>query len=114
MDEPTMKVIQAELTVLEALQAAWKDLAPQVLGDVLGRSFNEDGDLINRHQGKNHTTVTSGNWGISNDPVQGYYMIHPDKKRGNWEDTYLDMMVALIPEGAVVNESFTPTPSEVL
>ncbi len=107
-----MKVIQAELSVLEALQAAWKDLAPQVLGDVLGRSFNEDGDLINRHQGKDYSTVTSSNWTILNDPVQGYYMIHPDKKRGNWEDPYLDMMVALIPEEAVVNESFTPTPSE--
>jgi hypothetical protein len=107
-----MKAIQADLPVLEALQAAWKGLAPQVLGDILGRSFNENGDLINRHQGKDYTTVTSSNWTILNDPVQGYYMIHPDKKRGNWEDPYLNMMVALIPEEAVVNENFTPTSTE--
>ena len=104
-----MKVIQADLATLEALELEWKNLAPDFLGEGFNRQFDENGDLINQYQGKNYNTVTFSKWGILEDSVQGHYMIHPDKKRGVWRDSCLDAMTSLIPVEAIINENFTPT-----
>ena len=113
------KIIADTEENLNSLMNTWKTVTAPAALIPLGREFTvasefeSGGNLINLHRGKNYTTTTD-QWDIvKTDPVVGTYIMHPDKKRGNWEDQCIDIMIAEIPETATVIDNFTPSEEEI-
>ena len=80
---------------INSLLVDYKSYAATALSG-LGRTITEDGNLVNRNKGKNHSTTTDRYDVIHEDVAQDiYYIMHPDAKP-QWEEQYRDGLKAIL------------------
>ena len=103
-----MKVIKGTQEELQNLADSFDTLARTILSG-MGRTIDEDGNLVNLKGGVDCSTVTNTFAQPVEDSAQGWYLQHPDKMRGRWTDEYIDSLVSLIQNNLEIVEGFAPT-----
>lgn len=101
-----MKIIKfPDRNSAKQLKQEWHDyLKPLFKAD--GRKFKKDGELFNRHLGKNHHTSTVIEFRF-NDDLNGHHLTHPEEW-DTWPYRWVKDMIDMIPEGLEITDKIYP------
>lgn len=102
-----MIVIKDTKENLELIIAAFDAFGVVVLTNA-GREFDKFGHLISI----GGDSVTKTYDVVHEDSKQGSYITHPEAFRGRWDNNYIDGLISLIPDTAIINLEFISTPTE--
>jgi len=104
-----MKVILDTEENLQSIITAFDSFAMNALA-AMGREFTAEGYL--KSIGGNSVTKTYDI--VSEDSEHGFYITHPESFRGRWRDEYIDGLISLIPDSAIIDFEFTRTITEMI
>ncbi len=102
-----MKIIKfPDRNSAKAVKQEWHAYLKPLFKSEEGRNFKQDGELFNRHLGKDHETSTIIEFRFRDD-LNGHYLTHPEEW-DTWPYRWIKDLITMIPEGLEITERIEP------